>query len=217
METVKDRLMQFLESRGISKSEFSRRMGLSNAYIGSMRKSMPSDKVSRLMELFPELNREWLLYGEGSMLKNEETAPKNPTNHRDRRTVPLLPVEAYAGNLSAVSDGVMPYECEQIEAPVKGCDFAIRTVGNSMTPEIESGTILYLAKINDAAFIPYGNPMVIDTENGVYVKVVNPSEKGDDYLRAHSYNPAYSDFDIPKSSIYGIYRVVWLGMPPRWM
>ena len=62
METVKDRLLHFLKAEGISKSQFARLMGVSGAYLGSMRKSMPEEKITRLMQVFPRLSRDWLVY-----------------------------------------------------------------------------------------------------------------------------------------------------------
>ena len=90
-ETVKDRLTRFLRAEGISKSEFARRMGLSTAYIGAMRKSMPEDKVLRMMELFPRLNRDWLLYGEGDMYREIRPGAAARLPSIDSHIVPLLP------------------------------------------------------------------------------------------------------------------------------
>lgn len=202
-ETVKDRLLQFLKATGVSKAEFARRMGVSLAYVSAMRKSLPEDKVLKVMELFPDLNRDWSLYGEGRMLQTREEC-----GCADGYLIPLLPVEAFAGNLQNYSRGVSLRECDTIASPVKGADFGISISGDSMEPEIHNGTYAAISRINDRAFIPWGNPMVIDTENGVLIKVVLPSDKGEDYIQAHSYNPRYPDIHIPKQSIFGLYRIV---------
>lgn len=206
-ETVKDRLTRFLSAEGISKSEFARRMGLSTAYIGAMRKSMPEQKVVRMMELFPNLNRDWLLYGEGEMYREKQPAPSR-TDPLEGYIVPLLPVEAFAGNLQMYSQGVELAQCEKVVSPVRGIDFAIRVSGDSMEPDIRNGSILYIKRINDRNFIPWGHPVVIDTENGVLVKVVEPSPEGDDFLEARSYNENYPPLRIAKETLYGLYRVV---------
>lgn len=73
--SVKDRLIKFLEVKKISKSEFGRRIGVSSAYITSMRQSMQPDKVQRIALEFPDLNTTWLLTGEGPMLKDTLTSP----------------------------------------------------------------------------------------------------------------------------------------------
>lgn len=205
-ETVKDRLLLFLKSQNISKAEFARRMGLSVAYVSAMRKSLPEDRVKRLCELFPSLNRDWLLYGEGEMFIPSQTAA---TCHNEREfLIPLLPIQAFAGNLQEYSQGVQRRDCNLIASPVKGADLAIPISGDSMEPEIHDGTIAAIKRINERAFIPWGNPMVIDTENGVLLKVVYPSKMGNDYIEAHSYNSRYPDIQIPTSSILGLYRVV---------
>lgn len=48
-------------------------MGLSNGYINSMRKGLGYDKLEQISISFPELNIGWLLTGEGSMLKDENS------------------------------------------------------------------------------------------------------------------------------------------------
>lgn len=203
---IKSRLIQFLRFKGMSHSELSRRLGVSPTYVGAMRKSLPEDKVKRLCEIFPDLNRDWLIYGEGDMLKNEEDGKLES----DRRgyLVPLLPVEAFAGSLQMWSQSVSLADCEKIVSPVPGADFAIRISGDSMEPDFVNGSVILIKKINDRAFIPWGNPMVIDTENGVLIKALYPSDKSEDYVEARSYNVKYPPIKLPTSSIYGLYRVM---------
>jgi transcriptional regulator with XRE-family HTH domain len=72
---VKERITLFIKSLEISKSEFCRQIGVSNAYISSIRKSIQQDKVQRIALKYPELNIEWLLTGDGEMLKNSKPNP----------------------------------------------------------------------------------------------------------------------------------------------
>ncbi len=212
LDTFKLRLLKLLKSKRMSQTEFTRHLGVSPTYIGAMRKSMPSDRLKKVFELFPDLNRDWLLYGEGTMLANK--AEKEPELTKGY-VVPMLPVEAYAGNLQEWSEGVFLRDCEKVVSPVPGVDFGIKVTGNSMEPEIHGGSTLFIKKINDRAFIPWGNPMVIDSENGVLVKVIYPvagsdshNSRNPEYIEARSYNPAYPPFLVPTESIYGLYRIV---------
>lgn len=66
--TIKERTYSFIEYKGITVKKFEELCGLSNGYISSMRKGFGSDKLNNVLTIFPELNREWLLYGEGEML-----------------------------------------------------------------------------------------------------------------------------------------------------
>ena len=74
METaIKDRTIEFVKSKGITMKAFEQKCGLSTGYVTSMRKGFGADKLNNVLTAFPELNREWLLYGEGNMLKGNVT------------------------------------------------------------------------------------------------------------------------------------------------
>lgn len=208
--SVKSRLLKFLKEKRISQTEFTKNIGVSSTYIGAMRKGIPADKMRRICELYPDLNRDWLLYGEGEMLNDLPAVCSRPAAQYETL---LLPVEAYAGNLQAWSAGVAERDCRRIISPISGAEFAIPIKGDSMEPQFHDGTTLLIKKINERAFIPWGNAMVIDTENGVFLKKIYPCEAEDPdmkdaYIIAKSINPAYPPFKIPTDSIYGLYRVL---------
>lgn len=210
MSTVKERLQQFLKEEGISGSEFSRKMGLSPAYVASMRKAMPTEKVEKLMQVFPQLNRDWLLYGEGEMYR-EELKEKGINPYRlDKQMVPLVPTQAEAGSLAQYAEGYRLEDCKMVCKPFRNlsADIAIQVRGDSMEPNIHNGTYLFLKRIDDKAFIPWGSPLVLDTSNGTVVKMLFPSKRGEEYLEARSYNPEYPPFQIPVETINGIYRIM---------
>lgn len=66
--SIKERIYTFIKYKDISVKKFEELCGLSNGYISSMRKGFGTDKLNNVLRLFPELNREWLIYGEGEML-----------------------------------------------------------------------------------------------------------------------------------------------------
>lgn len=67
--TVKERVEIFLKAKKISKTNFGKAIGASNAFVSSMRKSIGPDKLQSIASAYPDLNIEWLLTGEGQMLK----------------------------------------------------------------------------------------------------------------------------------------------------
>ena len=79
-ETIKERLTAYLKYKGINKSEFGRIIGVSNAYISSIRKSIQPDKAEKIVSSFPDLNIAWLMTGEGEMLKNSTTQTSSGDN-----------------------------------------------------------------------------------------------------------------------------------------
>ena len=122
--------------------------------------------------------------------------------------VPLLPMSAMGGGLNDFVVSVMEHDCEKIVTPIKDVDFAITIAGESMAPEYPNGSVVFIKRINEAAFIDWGKAYVLDTVNGVVVKILTPSNKKN-YVRCVSINPdpIYAPFDILMSDIRGIYRI----------
>ena len=79
--SIKERTREFIKSQGISMKEFEQRCGLSTGYVTSMRKGFGIDKLNNVLKAFPELNRDWLLYGEGPMLVGDVTGDNNAIGH----------------------------------------------------------------------------------------------------------------------------------------
>lgn len=79
--SVKDRTIEFVKYKGITMKSFETRCGLSSGYVTSMRKGFGSDKLNNVLTAFPELNRDWLLYGEGPMLKEAITQQATGDNN----------------------------------------------------------------------------------------------------------------------------------------
>ena len=68
---MKERLIEFLSYYKISKTEFGNAIGASNAFVTSIRKSISPDKIQSIALNYPQLNIDWLLTGEGKMLKDD--------------------------------------------------------------------------------------------------------------------------------------------------
>lgn len=210
--TIKDRLASYLTYKGINKSEFGRIIGVSSAYISSIRKSIQPDKTEKIASSFPDLNMAWLLTGEGSMLKN--SAPQ-PTDAQEDAgcMLPLIPLDVLAGNPNLDNPGITADDCERYSVPefsCRGADFLIRVSGDSMSPRYCNGNIIACKIVRNVTFIQWGKPYVIDTEQGILVKLLFPS-KDPDRIVCRSVNSAlYPDFEIPKAEIRSFSLVVGL-------
>lgn len=67
--TVKERLTEYLKFKGITKSAFGREVGVSSAYVNSITRTINPDIIKRIRLSYPDLNTDWVLLGEGQMLK----------------------------------------------------------------------------------------------------------------------------------------------------
>ncbi len=67
-KSVKERIVEFAKAKQITIRDFERKSGLSNGYVNAMRKGLGTEKLENVLSAFPDLSRDWLLYGEGPML-----------------------------------------------------------------------------------------------------------------------------------------------------
>lgn len=124
-------------------------------------------------------------------------------------TVPLLPIFAQAGSLTGWSEGVEESKCERVISPVNDVDMAVHIYGESMYPDIQNGSVVYVRRINPRAFIEWGRAYILDTVNGPLLKYLTPGSD-DEHIRCVSANhdPMYAPFEVAKEDVLGIYRVV---------
>lgn len=76
--TIKERILSFLESQGIKKVDFFEATGIqSSNFKGKNMSSQPGgDMIVRVLTIYPNLSAEWLLRGEGDMLKSSAIKDK---------------------------------------------------------------------------------------------------------------------------------------------
>ncbi len=213
MNTVKDRTLEFIKFKGLTMKAFEQRCDLSTGYVTSMRKGYGSEKLNNVLTAFPELNREWLLYGEGDMLSSSSSAQPQPSVKNERVTddeaykVPLVPISALGGSLNDFNLAVKRDDCETVISPIKDIDMAIKISGDSMEPEYPSGSTVLIKKINEHAFLEWGKVYVLSTCNGTVIKRLMPTDDPNKVL-CESINPKYPPFEVSLEHVYGVYIVM---------
>jgi len=65
---MKQRILQFIDFKGINKNVFYKKTGLSNGFLDKTG-SIGVDKLEKILNSFPEINVEWLITGNGQMIK----------------------------------------------------------------------------------------------------------------------------------------------------
>lgn len=86
---IKSRTYLFVNHKGLTIKKFEELCGLSSGYVSSMRKGFGREKLNNVLTAFPDLNREWLLYGEGKMLVSE-----TPTEEKIEEIPTIVPAVA---------------------------------------------------------------------------------------------------------------------------
>ena len=216
---MKERIMEFVRYKGIPVSTFEQMCGLSNAYVKNISKGVGADKLEKILNAFPELNRTWLLTGEGSMLRNNdnetyesnESNETNENNETNDHTLPLIPIAAVAGFNGLDIPGIPLAQCPQYSIPdfiEQKAEYLIRVSGSSMYPKYSSGDILACRRIQEITFIQWGKIYVIDSQQGAMVKRLFEIPDNPEHILCQSDNPKYPPFKLPKSEIRSLSIVV---------
>ena len=165
-----------------------------------------------------DINLDWLLTGEGSMLREPEKRDASVDEAgRERKLIPFYDDVITVGGrntLSAAMDGRMP-SGDMIDAGDWFTDAtaAIRHYGDSME-EYPNGCILALKELHDRRQIIWGRNYCIETDEMRVTKRLQPG--AEDYLMAYSSNTdTYPDghlihepFRIYKDTIRRIFMVI---------
>ena len=69
-QSVKDRLLSYIASKGMTKSAFGTSIGASKSFVDAIRSSISPEKIDKINEVYPDLNILWLLTGRQQMLVN---------------------------------------------------------------------------------------------------------------------------------------------------
>lgn len=73
---VLDRIKKYIDFKGVTIAAFERSIGMSNASFGKSLKNkgaIGSDKIEKILSVYPDLSPSWLLTGEGSMLCSDSS------------------------------------------------------------------------------------------------------------------------------------------------
>lgn len=90
-ETIKERFTLFLKYLGIGQGKFEKITDIGNGTINNIKDGISTPKLAKISEAYPELNIEWLITGNGTMLKTSQVSePQAPygTNSGDYITMP---------------------------------------------------------------------------------------------------------------------------------
>ena len=195
-DAVETAIMDFMRSKTYTVYDIAKLLSVSPTDVTNTIADGFTEDTARLWSEKFGFDMNFLLTGEGSPMLTKE------------KVVPLVPVTAQAGRLGDFTRAVTEYDCDKILSPVKDAELAIPISGESMYPEFPSGSIVFLKKINEKAFIEWGKPYVLDTVNGTVVKYLAPGGDGSVKCISANPDPMYAPFEVPLAEVFGVYRIV---------
>lgn len=212
---IKQNILRYLAQKGVSAYEFYKESGVTRGIL-QQNNGISEDNIARFLAYAPDVNIEWLLTGEGTMLSHPTppTTPTKPTSHPSTSGIPLIPLDAVAGFPAESGGGVRLEDCERYVIPEfenKGANFLIRVSGDSMVPLYYSGDLLACRKITDIRFFQWGTVYVLETSQGVLVKRVQESvDHADSILCVSENSSVHHPFLLPRDDIRSLSIIVGL-------
>ena len=71
---MRERIRQVMDSMGLSQQEFAQKLGMSPASLSNIfngRSNPTNNHVQAIHRAFPNINTNWLMFGEGTMLNDD--------------------------------------------------------------------------------------------------------------------------------------------------
>ena len=207
-DLLRERIHTLIHRENISRREFAIKVGkpVSNIYeILSGKRGIPKGLSTDIFTAFPQVNKDWLLFGEGSMYEGDGSVNELPKDTR-----PRLPRVLSEGHLVDYFEGEKRSLCQEkpIIKQFPDYDFSLFLKTDRMSPNYRRGDELFFKK---TSIKEWGGCFLLDTIEGPKFKKVyeDEDEKGNPAYRCVAYNrEEYPDFKIPKDFVYAFYKCV---------
>ncbi|MFM9400810.1 helix-turn-helix transcriptional regulator [Myroides odoratimimus] len=226
--TDKEKILQYLEYKGISKNKFYVKTGLSVGFLDKGN-SLGLDKLKIIIDNYPDLNIDWLLHDRGEMVKLEQKQEQKneviPITAGIVKYIPLVSQYAKAGYLAGFADThymetlpTIPVILTQEQEP-KGEYVCFEVSGDSMISEenpeesLFDGDILVCRNVHkdywsSKLHINKWDFVIVDQEEGVIVKRIIDHNPDNGEIIIHSLNPMFDDKKLNLSRVDKLFNVV---------
>lgn len=219
ISTIKDRILTFLEFKGIKKADFYSTTGISDSNFKgkNLSSQLGGDAIVKVLTSYPNLSADWLLVGRGDMLKDDLNGIQT-ADEVNSSTLPTTSMNPSIGTPYYDVDFIGGFDevfNSQVNIPatnivIRGFEKAslwCNVTGHSMEPKINHGDIIALRQctLND---IQYGEiyAVVLDTIRTIKIlrRSLDPNK-----LRFIPINTNdYDEQEFDKSRIINVFEVI---------
>lgn len=198
-----EKLIEIQKHTGLTWKELAVKLGLKSAQtftdIRGGRHGISMKLANRIIQAFPNIRREWLMFGSGPMT-NEETAG-------------IVTLYDSTDDFPAAKEGRQT-ETINVGSCFPKAEIAIRNTSEGMS-EYPVGCILVMRRVVDMQLLIPGNNYLVETDEFCIVKRVQKA-KDDSHIALYSSNMAtypdgklvYEPFEIPIDSVRRVFSVL---------
>ncbi len=206
-----DIICKILTQYQLNPKSFSERIGLERPQAiydiqSGKTKNISSKMADKIISAFPEIDRSWLLTGEGNILK-----PDGTTSVEKNNGIPYYDMDVTASITESFHDVREEVQYYINFPPLNDCDAAFPVYGDSMVPDFHPGEVILVREIRNVDSMLWGEPYLVitnaDCDNLRTIKNVYLSEDRQKFI-LRATNPRYAgDTIVPRDSVLKIFLV----------
>ena len=216
-----ERIKQIIEHEGLSTSAFANKIDFNQSNLSKIirgEREVPANLINKILDN-TNVNRQWLLTGEGNMLKENSNA--KPFTPHARAGIPLVSQYAYAGYLGGYGDpeyvGTLPTIDFTPDREMTGNWLAFEVKGDSMDngskESYVEGEIVICREVEreywrDSRLFINKRDFVIVHEEGILIKRITEHNLDTHTITIHSLNPMYPDRTLNLEHVRQIFSIV---------
>jgi len=220
---ILQRLKQYIDSKNISTAAFEKSIGMSNASFGRSLKNngaIGTDKLENILSVYHEINPDWLLTGNGPMLRENEVIKNTEvSNVIDSISIPLVDITAAAGTNGYDNPDYIE-TVDHIKFPDTMLNknekyLCIRIKGESMSPTLLDSTYVVIRLLNTGEWVDMPDRhiyVISDKEGRAYIKRLKNRLNNHGFVVCMSDNPdkcSYPNFNLAADEINSIWHAEW--------
>nr|DAV36840.1 MAG TPA: hypothetical protein [Caudoviricetes sp.] len=215
---IKQRILFFAGTLGISKRDFYAKIGVSRGTLES-KTGITEDVITKFFATYPEVSVEWLMTGEGEMLKNSPSCKEKKQENSD--LVEKIPEVSYNSAIGKpyydvdFLGGFNEIVNSQVSIPTNNiviqgfekADFWCNVTGHSMEPKINHGDIIALHKCT-LEDIQYGEIYAVVLDTLRTIKILRRSTDPKKLRFVPINTTDYDEQEYPIERIMNVYEVI---------
>ena len=224
MERIIDRVNDFIQYKGMSVRAFESEAGIKYSTISAAIKrgtELNTATLLKIIDTYEEIDTEWLMKGEGEMLKDANPEKQSPssesTNQGNESSESEQPSTDEFDYVNNDNEGRIPIVHELSFALIdpdepstikadehyyikefRNADFMMRVAGDSMYPKYKPGDLIACRNIRYANFYQWGKVYALLTcHQGIIIGRVYEHHQNTIFIKVKSDNPSYPEWEIP--------------------
>ena len=219
MDRIIDRLDKYMNAKGLNDNQVTVNCGLSVGLIGKARKGendIGKKTIEKILGFYQDLNRVWLLTGEGDMLNSSGHAIGGvySASQKDEEVslVDYVPVSAHASFIEDLSGGTADMDKYPIVAtPAERKEIdkykVFEVDGDSMYPTLSSGALVLVKEIPERSWhYAEGVVVAVYLDYVVVKRVYRNDLLTNKCLILKSDNEAYGQMPVQMSDLRALYK-----------